>query len=98
MWRSILKSCDNDSNSSIHLNSHDIAQRMLQLNPKYVLREWMLVEAYQKATNESDESELLALYNLIQHPYDEGTTFETNKYYCRAPDDALVQGGTAFMS
>ncbi len=98
MWRSVLKSCYNDTNNSSNLNADEIAQHMLRLNPKYVLREWMLVEAYQKATNENDESELLALYNLIQHPYDEGTTFETNQYYRRAPDDALVQGGTAFMS
>jgi serine/tyrosine/threonine adenylyltransferase len=93
MWRSVLKSCYGDN-----LNMNNVAQRILQLNPKYVLREWMLVEAYQKATNDNDESELLTLYNLIQHPYDEGTTYETNKYYRRAPDEALIQGGTAFMS
>ena len=98
MWRSVMKSCYNDTNNSSSLNADEIAQHMLLLNPKYVLREWMLVEAYQKATNESDESELLALYNLIQHPYDEGTTVETSQYYRRAPDDALIQGGTAFMS
>ena len=93
MWRSALKSSYDDN-----LNVDNVAQRMLQLNPKYVLREWMLVEAYQKATNENDESELLSLYNLVQHPYDEGTLYETNKYYRRAPDEALIQGGTAFMS
>jgi serine/tyrosine/threonine adenylyltransferase len=100
MWCSVLKTCCNDSsdNGTSSCNLEGIAQRMLRLNPKYVLREWMLVEAYQKATHENDEGELLTLYNLIQHPYDEGTTYETNKYYRRAPDDALVTGGTAFMS
>ena len=96
MWRSVLKTCCNDGSGSNNVDA--VAQKMLQLNPKYVLREWMLVEAYQKATHEKDEGELLALYNLIQHPYDEGTTYESNKYYRRAPDDALVTGGTAFMS
>jgi hypothetical protein len=57
----------------------------------------MLVDAYQKASNE-DESELLALYNLIQHPYDEGTISEIERYYRRAPEEALLTGGTAFMS
>ena len=98
MWRSVLTTCCNDNVVSGSSNADVIAQRMLRLNPKYVLREWMLVEAYQKATHEKDESEILALYNLIQHPYDEGTSYESNKYYRRAPDVALVTGGTAFMS
>jgi len=38
------------------------------------------------------------LFELIQNPYDEGTPEQEEKYYRRAPDKALVQGGTAFMS
>ena len=98
MWRSVLKTCCSDESTSGNFSVDIVAQRMLRLNPKYVLREWMLVEAYQKATHDNDESELLTLYNLIQHPYDEGTSHESKKYYRRAPDDALVAGGTAFMS
>jgi uncharacterized protein YdiU (UPF0061 family) len=99
MWRTTLAKCCNDNSiDNGDCNIDTIAQRMIQLNPKYVLREWMLVEAYQKATHDNDEGEIMTLYNLIQHPYDEGTSYESNKYYRRAPDDALVTGGTAFMS
>lgn len=75
----------------------DVATSMLQVNPKFVLREWMLVEAYQAA--ERDEyASLYELYNLIQHPYAEGSDEEIKKYYGRAPDETLQKGGTAFMS
>lgn len=90
------------------------AERMRLANPKYVLREWMLVEAYTKASpssiqspmlpflaksnNPVDESMIHELYALIQDPYGEGTDEQDAKYYRRAPDEALKAGGTAFMS
>jgi serine/tyrosine/threonine adenylyltransferase len=76
---------------------HKIVEQMLSLNPKYVLREWMLVKAYQGAAK-NEEAELLSLYDLIQRPYEEGSADETAKYYRRAPEAALLAGGTAFMS
>ncbi|KAL7576374.1 hypothetical protein ACA910_018183 [Epithemia clementina (nom. ined.)] len=71
--------------------------QMAASNPKYVLREWMLVDAYSSAAND-EEAELFNLFSLIQRPYDEGSDFETKKYFRRAPDEALTTGGTAFMS
>jgi serine/tyrosine/threonine adenylyltransferase len=91
VWRSTLAKSSSDDAQDV------VASRMLKTNPKYVLREWMLVEAYQNAAQD-DESELFALYQLIQHPYDEGTTREVERYYRRAPEEALLAGGTAFMS
>lgn len=73
------------------------AERMLANNPKYVLREWMLVDAYTGAQR-GEEAELFNLYGLIQRPYDEGSDHEASRYYRRAPDEALAAGGTAFMS
>jgi len=71
--------------------------RMRNANPKYVLREWMLKDAYDNAAD-GQEAELTYLYSLVQRPYDEGTEHEERRYYRRAPDDALTTGGTAFMS
>jgi len=74
-----------------------VYDRMRMQNPKFVLREWMLVQAYQSAAKD-EQAKLYDLYGLIQRPYDEGTDQETSRYYRRAPDEALTSGGTAFMS
>jgi serine/tyrosine/threonine adenylyltransferase len=73
------------------------ADRMLRTNPKFVLREWMLVDAYTGAQR-GEEAELFNLHSLIQRPYDEGSEYETSRYYRRASDESLAAGGTAFMS
>lgn len=71
--------------------------RMLLANPKYVLREWMLVDAYSSA-NDGEEAELFRLFNLIQNPYAEGSPSDERRYYRRASAESLQAGGTAFMS
>jgi len=80
------------------VDTHAAGTRMLQhVNPKYTLREWMLVDAYTAAAA-GDDSSLKALYALVQRPYEEGTEEESKAFYTRAPEDALTTGGTAFMS
>jgi uncharacterized protein YdiU (UPF0061 family) len=89
-WRLALKGCGDSGESFVY-------ERMRTNNPKYVLREWMLVDAYTSAAK-GEEAELFILYALVQRPYEEGSTFEEEKYYRRAPPEALEIGGTAFMS
>ena len=77
-------------------------------NPKYTLKEWMLVEAYTKAdagkspgnpfSVSGDYTGVHELFQLIKDPYSEGTPDNHKKYYRRAPDESLRAGGTAFMS
>jgi len=102
-WRAALKEENNDNdndtattNSSSNM-SNMIATRMKLVNPKYVLREWMLVDAYTKA-EQGQYDELERLHDLIQHPYDEGTAEEEERYYQRTPERAHLKGGTSFMS
>jgi serine/tyrosine/threonine adenylyltransferase len=90
-WKSTLESSSGGSWASA------ADHMLLRTNPKFVLREWMLVDAYTGAQR-GEEAELLNLYKLIESPYDEGTEFESTRYYRRAPDEALATGGTAFMS
>ena len=87
-WRELLEA------SKI---SGDIYESMRTANPKYVLREWMLVDAYTNADKE-DYDTLNELHELIQRPYDEGSNSESASYYRRAPESASARGGTAFMS
>jgi serine/tyrosine/threonine adenylyltransferase len=89
-WKTTLESSSGGSWTSA-------ADHMLRTNPKFVLREWMLVDAYTGAQR-GEEAELFNLYKLIESPYDEGSDFESTRYYRRAPDEALAAGGTAFMS
>eukprot|EP00928_Gymnodinium_smaydae_P008888 TRINITY_DN13276_c0_g1_i1.p1 TRINITY_DN13276_c0_g1~~TRINITY_DN13276_c0_g1_i1.p1 ORF type:complete len:623 (+),score=129.65 TRINITY_DN13276_c0_g1_i1:88-1869(+) len=72
------------------------AERMNSVNPKYILREYMLVEAYE-AAKKGDYSRVHELYELTTKPYDEQPQFE-KKYYKRAPDCALTRSGTAVMT
>jgi len=91
-WREALVSSHADATFIIAPE-----EQMRLANPKYALREWMLVDAYTKAA-EGDYSEIHALLRLIEHPYEEGTPSQHTKYYKRAPESALISGGTAFMS
>lgn len=118
-WREALIESYKEYGPSTVLCNHENnfitpQERMRTSNPKYVLREWMLVEAYTKAspssmqppmmpfipkvTEEADESMIHELFKLIQNPYDEGSDEFDAKYYRRASDEALNAGGTAFMS
>jgi uncharacterized protein YdiU (UPF0061 family) len=73
-----------------------VAERLRAVNPKYILREYILVEAYEKASK-GDFSMVKELYELIRRPYDEQPELEA-KYYRRAPDEALTKPGTAVMT
>jgi len=89
-WHTAALASNDDDGKAVY-------ERMRTANPKYVLREWMLVDAYSAAAND-EEAELTNLYSLIQRPYDEGTEHEERKYYRRAPEEALTRGGVGFMS
>ena len=58
------------------LNDEERAIKMKQVNPKYILRNYMAEVAIQKATNEEDYSEIDRLFKLLQNPFDEQPEFE----------------------
>jgi len=76
----------------------EAAARVRAESPKYILREWMLVEAYTAAKERGDFTLTHELFDLTAAPYAEGSDAMAAKYYRRAPDAALNAGGTAFMS
>lgn len=73
---------------------------MRETSPKYVPREWMLVQAYEKAY-EGDYSLIHELHQLFLRPFDEQPDFE-DKYYRKAPQEVyegvVGKPGTAFMT
>jgi uncharacterized protein YdiU (UPF0061 family) len=114
-WREELERTYATDGSSKLLSDQDSTpcspvERMRTSNPKYILREYMLVDAYSRAYSlrssifgiderqTNDESEISELFDLIQNPYDEGRDDHDRRFFRRAPDSALNAGGTAFMS
>ena len=106
-WHKALTTCYQQSCEK----SKDVSppeERMRLANPKYTLREWMLVDAYSKADSgkspgnpfsvTGDYSGVHELFELCNGPYAEGSDEMHKKYYRRAPDESLRAGGTAFMS
>lgn len=94
-WRDALR--DDDKTSSSSSSSMTPAERMMTNNPKYTLREWILVEAYTEAAK-GNYGVIHELNELIRNPYDEGSDVQHEKYYRRAKEEDLTKGGTAFMS
>lgn len=78
------------------VGTEEAAALMRRTSPKYVPREWMLVEAYEKA-NRGDYSEIDTLYSLFSHPFDEQPEMAA-KYFRKAAPSCEERGGTAFMS
>eukprot|EP00535_Pseudo-nitzschia_heimii_P000374 CAMPEP_0197187322 /NCGR_PEP_ID=MMETSP1423-20130617/15677_1 /TAXON_ID=476441 /ORGANISM="Pseudo-nitzschia heimii, Strain UNC1101" /LENGTH=756 /DNA_ID=CAMNT_0042638871 /DNA_START=121 /DNA_END=2388 /DNA_ORIENTATION=+ len=87
-WREILKATKRAS--------EEVYGQMKNTNPKYVLREWILVEAYSAAAS-GNYSMVKELHDLCKHPYAEGTTEQTARYYRRQPASSISKGGTAFI-
>lgn len=88
-WREILKITKRPSEESY--------EQMKKNNPKFVLREWILVESYSAAAR-GDFSVVKELHDICKDPYSEGTPEQIAQYYRRAPEDSMAKGGTAFMS
>ena len=71
---------------------------MNSVNPLFVPREWMLVEAYE-AAERGDNSVIETLQQLFMRPYsDDHDPALVAKYARRAPDGAHTQGGVGYMS
>ncbi len=71
---------------------------MNSVNPLFVPREWMLVEAYE-AAERGDNSVIETLQRLFMRPYsDDHDPALVEKYARRAPDGAHTQGGVGYMS
>ena len=71
---------------------------MTDVNPLFVPRERMLVEAYE-AAERGDNSVIETLQLLFSRPYsDDHDPTLVAKYARRAPDGAHAQGGVGYMS
>ena len=86
-WKSFIKSSDTEK----------LSQKMKSVNPKYTLREWFLVPAYQQA-NEGNYTLLKELQEVMTQPYEEQSTVIENKYYKLKPSELFAIAGVSHVS
>ena len=92
-WLNKWKSLINTRNQS----SEKLSQQMKLVNPKYTLREWFLVPAYQLAKN-ADYSLIHELQEIMTNPYSEQSQEIEEKYYRLKPSQFFAVGGISHVS
>ncbi|MNN99976.1 hypothetical protein D3C81_2197600 [compost metagenome] len=70
---------------------------MKAVNPKYTLREWLLVPAYQQASK-GDYTLIHELQEVMTHPYDEQSKEMEEKYYRPKPSEFFEIAGISHVS
>ena len=89
-WRSAIDA------DTPELRAKLLAQ-MKQSNPKYTLREWILVPAY-KAAQGGDYSLIEELMEVMSDPYAEQSEAVEDKYYRKKPADLFDIAGVSHVS
>jgi len=74
-----------------------LSKQMKSVNPKYTLREWFLVPAYEKAT-EGDYTLIKELQEVMTNPYDEQSKEIEEKYYKLKPSEFFAIAGISHVS
>ncbi|WP_296055704.1 protein adenylyltransferase SelO family protein [uncultured Amphritea sp.] len=75
----------------------EISPQMKQVNPKYSLREWFVVPAYQQAA-EGNYALIRELQEVMTQPYAEQSTQAEEKYYRLKPSEFCEIGGLSHYS
>ena len=73
------------------------SDEMKRINPKYILREWILAPAYQQAVMGNYEL-LRELQDIMTQPYAEQSKEVEEKYYKLKPSELTEVGGVSHMS
>lgn len=89
-WKSLLNINDEESKQKL-------TNQMKLTNPKYTLREWHLVKAYQEAENGNYEP-VQELQEIMTNPYEEQTKEIEEKYYIKKPTDFFGIAGISHVS
>lgn len=89
-WKSLIVKTNATS-------SEDLSKQMKRVNPKYSLREWLVVPAYQQAMA-GDYALLRQLQEIMTKPYDEQSKEIEEKYYKLKPTAFFNMPGVAFYS
>ena len=92
-WKSLIAS----DNLAAPRSDDEISRQMKLVNPKYILREWFVVPAYQQAAAEN-YTLVRELQEVMTQPYDEQSKEIEDKYYRIKPFEFFEVGGTSYYS
>ena len=89
-WKSLI-------NVTTPESRENLSEQMKRVNPKYTLREWFLVPAYQQATT-GDYTLIRELQEVMTHPYDEQSNEIEEKCYRLKPSEFFDIAGISHVS
>ena len=78
-------------------SNEDLSYQMKRVNPKYSLREWLVVPAYQQA-KEGDYSLIRELQEVMTNPYGDQSKEVEEKFYRLKPQAFFEVGGLSYYS
>jgi uncharacterized protein YdiU (UPF0061 family) len=96
-WNNWLEKWKSHINISSKEAIEKLSNQMKLTNPKYTLREWHLVLAYQNAENGNYEL-IQELQEIMTNPYSEQTDKIEEKYYTKKPLDFFGIAGISHVS
>jgi uncharacterized protein YdiU (UPF0061 family) len=92
-WKSLISS----DNVASPRSREELSRQMKLVNPKYTLREWFVVPAYQQAAA-GNYSLLRELQEVMTQPYAEQSDEVQQKYYRLKPFEYFEVGGLSYYS
>ena len=95
-WKTLLNS-SSDANAISSRSHQEISRKMKLVNPKYILREWFVMPAYQQATA-GNYSLIRELQDVMTQPYAEQSKDVEDKYYRLKPAEFFEVGGLSHLS
>lgn len=95
-WKLLSGSSTNVNTTASH-SCKELSKQMRLVNPKYSLREWFVMPAYQQAT-ERNYSLARELQDVITQPYAEQSKDVEEKYYKLKPSELFEVGGLSYYS
>lgn len=97
-WQSSIGiASTNDDNALSSRSREEISKQMMLVNPKYILREWLVVPAYQQA-RAGNYTLVRELQDIMTQPYAEQSKEVEDKYYRPKPLEFFGAAGVAFYS
>ena len=94
-WISWLEKWNLQIDTSIR--KEELSKQMKLINPKYIIREWFLVPAYEKAKDE-DYTLIEELQEIMTKPYEEQNKEIEEKYYGLKPLELFDLAGVSHVS